>query len=89
MRVTTFLFCDVAEEHVAAINERGLEVTGPVEQFTVRARAVTPDGLPDRIDRAIVAVKSLHTAAAAELLRDRLAPDGFALGAERPHRRIT
>jgi 2-dehydropantoate 2-reductase len=40
---------------------------------------VTPDGLPDVIDRAVVAVKSHHTPAAAELLRDRLAPDGHVL----------
>jgi len=76
------LFCDVAADHVDAINERGLEITGPVEQFTVRAPAVTPADLPDRIDRAVVAVKSLHTAAAAELLRDRLAPDGFVLSVQ-------
>lgn len=76
------LFCDVAADHVAAMNERGLEITGPVEQFTVPVRAVTPEDLPDRIDRAVVAVKSLHTAAAAELLRDRLSPDGFVLSVQ-------
>ncbi|MEV0842251.1 2-dehydropantoate 2-reductase N-terminal domain-containing protein [Actinocatenispora sera] len=76
------LLCDVAADHVAAINARGLEITGPVEEFTVQVPAVTPDGLPDRIDRAVVAVKSLHTAAAAELLRDRLAPDGFVLSVQ-------
>ena len=40
-------------------------------------RAVLPADLPDRVDRALVAVKSHHTRAAAELLRDRLAPDGY------------
>ncbi|MCE7482025.1 NAD(P)-binding domain-containing protein [Microbacterium profundi] len=76
------LLCDAAADHVAAINERGLEITGPVEGFTVQVPAVTPDQLPDRIDRAIVAVKSLHTPAAAELLRDRLASDGFVLSVQ-------
>lgn len=76
------LLCDIAADHVAAINEHGLQITGPVEEFTVQVPAVTPEGLPDRIDRAIVAVKSLHTAAAAELLRSRLAPDGFVLSVQ-------
>ncbi|OUE08994.1 2-dehydropantoate 2-reductase [Clavibacter michiganensis] len=73
------LLCDQDAEHVAAIRENGLRIEGPVEEFTVRVDAVTPDGLPDRIDHAIVAVKSLHTASAAELLRDRLAPHGWVL----------
>lgn len=73
------LLCDVDAEHVAAIRERGLHIEGPVDEFTQPVPAVTPDGLPDRIDRAIVAVKSHHTPAAAELLRDRLAGDGYVL----------
>jgi 2-dehydropantoate 2-reductase len=71
--------CDADEAHVAAIRERGLIIEGPVDDFTVVAHAIAPDELPDRIEHAIVAVKSLHTRAAAELLRDRLAPDGYVL----------
>ncbi|HSY80768.1 MAG TPA: 2-dehydropantoate 2-reductase N-terminal domain-containing protein [Gemmatimonadaceae bacterium] len=71
--------CDADEAHVAAVRERGLIIEGPVDEFTVVAHAITPDELPDRIERAIVAVKSLHTRAAAELLRDRLAADGYVL----------
>jgi 2-dehydropantoate 2-reductase len=71
------LFCDADPAHVEAINERGLEICGPVENFTVRARAVLPGDLPASLPRAAVAVKSHHTAAAAELLRGRLAPDGY------------
>ena len=73
------LLCDVDAEHVAAIRAHGLRIEGPVEEFTVAVPAVTPDELPDRIDRAIVAVKSHHTPAAAQLLRDRLAPEGYVL----------
>jgi len=40
------LFCDVDGEHVAAINEHGLTIEGPLEQFTVEARAVVPADLP-------------------------------------------
>jgi 2-dehydropantoate 2-reductase len=71
--------CDADEAHVAAIRERGLIIEGPVNEFTVDACAITPAELPDRITHAIVAVKSLHTRAAAELLRDRLAADGYVL----------
>jgi 2-dehydropantoate 2-reductase len=71
--------CDADAAHVAAIRADGLAIEGPVNEFTVPARAITPDELPDGIGRAIVAVKSLHTRAAAGLLRDRLAPDGCVL----------
>ena len=71
------LFCDADPAHVEAINQRGLTICGPVENFTVQARAVLPADLPASLPRAAVAVKSHHTAAAAELLRGRLRPDGY------------
>ncbi len=71
------LLCDADPAHVAAINERGLTICGPVENFTVRARAVLPADLPASLPRAAIAVKSHHTEAAAELLRGRLDPDGY------------
>jgi 2-dehydropantoate 2-reductase len=71
------LLCDADPAHVEAINRRGLSICGPVENFTVQARAVLPDDLPAVLPRAAVAVKSHHTAAAAELVRGRLAPDGY------------
>jgi 2-dehydropantoate 2-reductase len=71
------LLCDADPAHVEAINRSGLSICGPVENFTVQARAVLPDGLPATLARAAVATKSHHTAAAAELLRGRLAHDGY------------
>jgi 2-dehydropantoate 2-reductase len=71
------LLCDSDPAHVEVINRDGLTIEGPVENFTVAARAVVPADLPDRLDRVAIAVKSHHTALAAELLRDRLAPDGY------------
>jgi 2-dehydropantoate 2-reductase len=73
------LLCDADEAHVAAINRRGLHITGPVADFVVDVPAVGPDGLPDRFDRAMVAVKSHHTESAAALLAHRLAGDGSVL----------
>ena len=71
--------CDADEGHVAAIREHGLIIEGPVNEFSVAAHAITPGELPDCIPHALVAVKSLHTRAAAELLRGRLAPGGYVL----------
>jgi 2-dehydropantoate 2-reductase len=71
------LLCDADAAHVEAISTGGLTITGPVENFTVRAKAVLPGDLPARLSRAAVAVKAHHTEAAAGLLRGRLDPDGY------------
>ena len=71
--------CDADEQYVAAIQADGLHIEGPVNEFVVDVPAITPAQLPDTIEHAIVAVKSLHTASAAALLRDRLTPDGYVL----------
>lgn len=73
------LFCDTSREHVDVINRAGIRIEGPVEQFTARAEAVTPDGLPERLDRVILAVKAQHTSAALLPLAPRLAPSGLVL----------
>ena len=80
------LLCDADPDHVAAINADGLRISGPVNEFTVKVRAVVPAGLDDAlagerdgIRRAVVAVKSQHTASAARLLAGRLAEDGAVL----------
>jgi 2-dehydropantoate 2-reductase len=70
------LFCDADADHVVAMNRDGLHVTGPVNDFVVPAKAVTPDQLPDTLDGTVLlAVKSQHTASAVQALRGRLAPD--------------
>jgi 2-dehydropantoate 2-reductase len=71
------LFCDTDEAHVAAIEEHGLRLEGPVEELVVEAHAVAPEALPERLDAVLLAVKSQHTAAALEAVAPRLAPDGF------------
>ena len=73
------LLCDVDAEHVAAINERGLAIEGPVEEFTVSVPAVLPDDLPERLERVILAVKAQHTETAMAQIAPRLAPDGFVI----------
>ena len=71
------LFCDADADHVAAINDRGLRIEGPVEEFTAEARAVSPNDLPDGLDAVLLAVKSQHTADALRTVEPRLAPGGF------------
>jgi 2-dehydropantoate 2-reductase len=71
------VLCDLDADHVAAINRDGLTIEGPVENFTVAVKAITPDQLPDQIEHVAVAVKSHHTDAAAALVRGRIAPGGY------------
>src|SRR6185312_3922491 len=71
------LLCDADAEHVAAINADGLRIEGPVEEYTVPARAIAPDALPDGLGAVLLAVKAHHTAGAVAQLGPRLAADGF------------
>jgi 2-dehydropantoate 2-reductase len=73
---------DVVAEHVAAIHVHGLAIEGPIEQFTQRAPAFTPDQLQGRYRRSILCVKAHHTAAAAAALRPFLAEDGYVVSAQ-------
>ncbi|MFB3154479.1 MAG: ketopantoate reductase family protein [Candidatus Acidiferrales bacterium] len=56
---------DVWKDHVKAINQRGLQISGAAE-FTAKVRATTNVGEIPRCDYGIVATKSLHTKAAIE-----------------------
>lgn len=56
---------DVWKDHVKAINERGLQISGAAE-FTAKVRATTNVREIPRCDYGIVATKSLHTKAAIE-----------------------
>ena len=71
------LFCDVDPDHVAAMNENGLSIGGPVEEFTVPVRAVAPDALPGELGAVLLAVKAHDTGSALSQIVPRLAPDGF------------
>ena len=70
-------FVDLVEEHVRTINERGLTIEGIRGEFTVPARAILPRDLAGPLDAVIIAVKALHTEAAARQMLPYLAPDGY------------
>jgi 2-dehydropantoate 2-reductase len=72
------LVCDSDPAVVRAISERGLRITGPVQNFTALVPAITPADLPQRLDGPVLlAVKAHHTAAAAGLLAGRLRGGGY------------
>ena len=73
------ILCDADRFHVDAINENGLRIIGPVNEFTVSVPAITPDELQEISGVAIVAVKNHHTYVAAELLSKHLSAQGYVL----------
>jgi 2-dehydropantoate 2-reductase len=70
-------FVDLVDEHVRTINERGLTIEGIRGEFTVPARAIHPRDLQGPLDAVIIAVKALHTEAAARQMLPYLANDGY------------
>jgi 2-dehydropantoate 2-reductase len=70
------LFVDRAADHVAAMAKDGLAITGPVTEFKVPARAVTPDHVQGRFGTVLLCVKAQDTEAAARALLPHLADDG-------------
>ena len=63
-------FVDRWEEHVRALNDDGVRITGSRGEHHVRVTAVTPDALPSLapLETVVVAVKSHDTRAALEQL---------------------
>ncbi len=76
------LFVDIVEDHVEAINKRGLRITGPVAEFTVAADALKPDQLSGKHEAILLCTKSQHTRAATETLAPFLAEDGFVMSVQ-------
>jgi 2-dehydropantoate 2-reductase len=64
--------CDADAEHVAAVNERGLAIEGPIERFTTRVPAIAPDELPRGLGAVLLAVKAQQTGDALAAIAPRL-----------------
>lgn len=75
-------FVDRDADHVAAINARGLSISGPIDQFAVHAPAFTPDDLQGEFRHVLLCVKAQDTEAAALALAPHLATDGWVLSAQ-------
>ncbi|PZM10914.1 ketopantoate reductase family protein [Rhizobium tubonense] len=76
------IFVDNAADHVAAINEKGLRIEGPIFQDTVRAKAFLPEDLEGTYDRIFLCVKAHHTEPASHALVDHLSSDGYVVSAQ-------
>ena len=76
------LLVDIESDHVTTCRNRGLEISGSVDEFVVRIPAVTPDEVLGRFSRVILAVKAQHTQAAIEMIRPHLTADGFVVSAQ-------
>lgn len=76
------LMVDIVADHVAACASTGLQIEGPVEEFTQVVPCVTPDQLEGTYGRIVLAVKAQATEGALEQLLPHLAPDGFVLSAQ-------
>ncbi len=73
---------DTVADHVAAITDRGLRVTGPIAEFAVRVPACTPDQATGTWDAVVLATKAHHTDEALPALRPHLSRDGFVVSAQ-------
>lgn len=70
------LFVDRAADHVAAMTRDGLAITGPVAEFKVPARALTPEQVKGSFGTVLLCVKAQDTEGAARAIAPHLAPDG-------------
>lgn len=68
-------FVEANPEHAAAIRADGLRISG-WREMTCSAPVLSPDELEGPLDCVLLAVKSIATEAAIDLLRGKLAPDG-------------
>ncbi len=73
------LLVDAAADHIAAMNAKGLKITGPIEDYATPVRAASPDQVRGPLRRVMLAVKSQHTAAAARTIAPLLADDATVL----------
>jgi len=70
------VFVDRDTDHVAAMNREGLRIEGPIESFTVPARAYAPSEVSGVYGQIFLCVKAHHTDEASRALAPHLAEDG-------------
>lgn len=73
---------DVVEEHVAAIEEAGLTIEGPIDTFTVELPAETPASLSGTYETILLCVKAHATRAACEMLLPHLSESGVVVSVQ-------
>jgi 2-dehydropantoate 2-reductase len=73
---------DTVVEHVDAIRRDGLRVTGPIDEFSARLPAFTPQTIAGTWDEIVLATKAHHTASAVRALLPHLAAGGYVVSAQ-------
>jgi 2-dehydropantoate 2-reductase len=73
------LLVDADPAHVSALNAGGIRITGPIDEFAVPVRAVTPDRIKGPLSRVMLAVKGQHSDAASCAIAPLLTTDGAVL----------
>jgi 2-dehydropantoate 2-reductase len=67
---------DANVDHVRAIRQHGLAITGPIDAFTQALPAFTPDDITGVWPTVFLCVKALHTGTAARQIEPHVAADG-------------
>jgi 2-dehydropantoate 2-reductase len=70
-------FVDRAADHVDAVNKNGLQITGPIEEFKVRAPASLPGDVKGKFEAIFLCTKAPDTASATDALAAHLADEGY------------
>jgi 2-dehydropantoate 2-reductase len=70
------VFVDRDPDHVAAINASGLKITGPIEEFEVKAPALLAKDVKGKFETVFLCVKAPDTPAATEALAPFVADKG-------------
>jgi 2-dehydropantoate 2-reductase len=73
---------DNVAEHVAAIEGNGLRITGPIEEFTARMPAFTPQTVSGAWDTIMLATKAQHTESAVRELAPHLSAGGCVISVQ-------
>jgi 2-dehydropantoate 2-reductase len=71
------LMVDLVSDHVDTMNENGLSIRGPVNEFTTPIIATTPSALKGQFHKVLLCVKGQDTVAATQALKPHLAEDGY------------
>lgn len=69
-------FVETNRDHVAAVRERGLRLTGYTEGL-IHPTIMTPEEVDGPLDKVLLSVKSGGTEGALETIAPRLLPDGY------------
>ena len=73
---------DNVADHVDAVRRDGLRITGPIDTFTVRVPAFTPQTISGTWDEIVLATKAHHTPDAVRALAPHLAAGGHVVSAQ-------